>query len=415
MADSIMELRKLEQYITSILEEGDEISVEDNKQEKTETAATVPALPLELLTLDEPSRDPKSSALIQLPSTIYNANPDSAPHGTPQWKKDLSERKGHRVQLLHVGALELDILAKSRLLLHNATDKAEVCFELIQEKMGLAERMKKEYEQWASVCDYHTLDPDAAMGYGPQDDADAGASGYRQMQNAAKSSPPPNKQQLLRGPSSIIDLETYGLESQSDSGSAPPTPTHLTELSPSLLAAEESDIGDFGMDFSSSTDGDDSDDSDRTIRLTSSRQGDRAQRRFGSPVPSIDDDDAEMSDYESDDSDKTIGPREGGSGSSEEGALAAGYGDGDSEQAGVADAGTEDNGAGASAVAEMGMTATATATAEQNDEAANQTDYDDNDAEQPAIQQSQPEPQPQPTKSLIERGGRKVGVYGEEL
>lgn len=459
MVDSIMELRKLEQFITSILEEGDEISVDDSKQKKTETAATDPALALDLLTLGEPSRDPKSSALIQLHSTIYNANPDTAPPGTPQWKKDLSERKGHRVHLLHVGALELDILAKCLLHLYNVTVKAKECFQFIRDKKQLARRMKKEYEHWASSCEYiedtfmnmgkgkkiekkggdridhkgghdandhrgrrranalvsglqcepYTLNSNTARGYGHQDDADAGASGYHQMRIAAQSSsPPPNKQQLLRGPSSIIDLETYGLDSESESA----TPSHLTELSPSLFAAEETDIGDFGMESSSSSaESDDSDDSDRTIRLTSSREGDLARRRFGSPVPSIDDDDDEMSDYESDDSDKTIGPREGSSGSSEEGALAAG--DGDSEQGGGAHAGIEDDGAGGSEGGGMGMTATATA--EQNDEAANEIDDHDTDAEQPATQQPQAEAEPQPTKSLIDSAGRRVGVYGEEL
>ena len=63
---------------------------------------------------------------------------------TPQWKIDLSERKGHRINLLHVGDSEVDILAKALSYLYNVTSKANECVDFITKKRKLAEFTKKE-------------------------------------------------------------------------------------------------------------------------------------------------------------------------------------------------------------------------------------------------------------------------------
>ena len=194
---------------------------------------------------------------------------------TLQWKKELSERKGHRIHLLHVGDSEVDILAKALSYLYNVTSKADECVDFIEKKRKLAENMMKEYEHWADACesledtftktikgqksgkqgsghlDYNddndtderkrspraktppagsrdgpdTVAPDTVIGYGPPDDTNV--SGYNQLQLAALSShPPPLLNPQPRRQPSFIDLESYNL---STSQSATPIPGKVHE------------------------------------------------------------------------------------------------------------------------------------------------------------------------------------------
>lgn len=99
----------------------------------------------------EPSSDVSSSILLK-PSSLYDTKASTAPRGTPQWKIDLSERKGHRIEILHVGSRELDTLAKCLTLVHSATEKGEECMRAIIDRKDLAAEMQPEYEQWEECC-----------------------------------------------------------------------------------------------------------------------------------------------------------------------------------------------------------------------------------------------------------------------
>lgn len=99
---------------------------------------------------EEPSPDISSSILLE-PSTLNGFNPSPAPPGTPQWKIDLSERKGHRIQDLHVSPRELDILTRCLTLIHKATLKGEECMRVIVARKNLATEMEREYKQWEDV------------------------------------------------------------------------------------------------------------------------------------------------------------------------------------------------------------------------------------------------------------------------
>ena len=101
--------------------------------------------------VEEPSQDVSSSILLQ-PSSLHNIKPSLAPPGTPHWKIDLSERKGHPVHILHVGPRELDILAKCLTLVQKATLKGEECMRVIIEMKVLATEMEPEYNQWDEFC-----------------------------------------------------------------------------------------------------------------------------------------------------------------------------------------------------------------------------------------------------------------------
>ena len=411
-------------------------------------ATTIPALALALpyLTINEPSRAPESSSALQGRSTLYDTKPDTAPQGTPQWKIDLSERKGHRIHLLHVGDSELGILAKCLSYLYNVTSKADECFDFIIKKRGLAKHMKKEYEQWAGACGYrkdtftkaskgekstkkggtrleynhgsdfderkhrlsakaplsgsryvpYTLDPDTAMGYGPYNDADANASGYRQLQIAAQSSfPSPDAQQQLRQGPSIIDLEDYDLDSESDSRSATPTPTDQSSSPAASSLFHASDISmdspsDFRMASPSSSEDEGSQDSDRTVRRFSysTYEGEGARRGLGSPVP--------FADYDDDDMDEGYDDDAG----SEDSEITVGAGVGTLGAGGYATLGS----------ASRGMSTPTSTIAAQNDEAANNVTDDSHNTKHDTEH-----PTHQPQKSLRDRNGRRVGVYGEEL
>ena len=99
----------------------------------------------------EPAPDISSSILLQ-PGSLYHLKPSPAPPGTPNWKIDLSERKGHRIGLLHVGPRELDILTKCLALVHTAVEKGEKCVCAVLERNDLAVEMAKEYKQWDEIC-----------------------------------------------------------------------------------------------------------------------------------------------------------------------------------------------------------------------------------------------------------------------
>lgn len=103
------------------------------------------------ITVEEPSQDVSSSILLQ-PSSLHHIKPPPAPPGTPHWKIDLSERKGHPVHILHVGPRELDILAKCLTLVQKATLKGEECMRVIIEMKALATEMEPEYNQWDEFC-----------------------------------------------------------------------------------------------------------------------------------------------------------------------------------------------------------------------------------------------------------------------
>lgn len=95
----------------------------------------------------EPSPDTPSSMLLEQ-SALYRTKPTSAPPGTPKWKIDLSERKGHSIHILHVGPRELNILARCLTLVHKATEKGEECMRAVIAKKLLATEMEREYKQW---------------------------------------------------------------------------------------------------------------------------------------------------------------------------------------------------------------------------------------------------------------------------
>ena len=99
----------------------------------------------------DPAPDISSSILLQ-PGSLYHLKPSPAPPGTPNWKIDLSERKGHRIGLLHVGPRELDILAKCLALVRKAVEKGEECVCAVLERNDLAVEMAKEYRQWDEIC-----------------------------------------------------------------------------------------------------------------------------------------------------------------------------------------------------------------------------------------------------------------------
>lgn len=98
-----------------------------------------------------PSQDESSSILLQ-PSTLHQTKPSTAPPGTPKWKIDLSERKGHQIHNLHVGPEELHVLARCLLLVHSATRKGEECMRVIIKMKNLAAEMEQEYKQWDDFC-----------------------------------------------------------------------------------------------------------------------------------------------------------------------------------------------------------------------------------------------------------------------
>lgn len=101
--------------------------------------------------VEEPSRDFSCSNLLQR-SSYYGIKPSPASPGTPQWKIDLSERKGHPIRILHVGPRELEILAKCLPLVEKATQKGEKCLRAIVKMNALANEMEKEYKEWDEFC-----------------------------------------------------------------------------------------------------------------------------------------------------------------------------------------------------------------------------------------------------------------------
>ncbi len=100
---------------------------------------------------DEPSADTSSSILLQ-PSALYQTKLSSAPPGTPDWKIELSERKGHPIHILNVGSRELDLFAKCLTLVHTATQKGEECVRVIIAMQRLSTEMEAEYKQWNEFC-----------------------------------------------------------------------------------------------------------------------------------------------------------------------------------------------------------------------------------------------------------------------
>lgn len=100
---------------------------------------------------DEPSQDVSSSILFQH-SSLYDTKHSPAPNGTPRWKIDLSERKGHRIDILHVDPRELGIFEKCLTLVHSATERGEECMRTIMAMRDLAAGMAGEYEQWEECC-----------------------------------------------------------------------------------------------------------------------------------------------------------------------------------------------------------------------------------------------------------------------
>ena len=94
-----------------------------------------------------------TSSLVLLRSNLYNFEPDPAPPGTPQWKIDLEERKGHPIHMLHVGPAELQILAQCLPLVHAATSKGEECMRTIVRLRELTTEVEKDYKQWDEFCD----------------------------------------------------------------------------------------------------------------------------------------------------------------------------------------------------------------------------------------------------------------------
>lgn len=86
------------------------------------------------------------------PSALYLSNRSPAPPNTPRWKIDLSERKGHPINALHVGPQELDTLTKCLKLVHSATQKGEECMRDIINLHALATEMEAEYNQWDEFC-----------------------------------------------------------------------------------------------------------------------------------------------------------------------------------------------------------------------------------------------------------------------
>ena len=100
---------------------------------------------------EEHSLDSSSSLLLQ-PSGLHHNKRSPAPPGTPQWKIDLSDRKGHPIRILHVGPQELDILTKCLTLVHSATRKGEECMRVIIQNQALATEMEAEYKQWDEFC-----------------------------------------------------------------------------------------------------------------------------------------------------------------------------------------------------------------------------------------------------------------------
>ena len=472
MVEPLSELHTLEQFVASILAEKYEIFVDDSKQEEAETAAnpqdgvssgvkgpsaiaryadskpsfpvdatSLPALALALphLTLHEPSRDPALSSVLQERSTFYDTKPETAPQEAPQWKIDLSERKGHRINLLHVGDSEMDILAKCLSYLYNVEAKAKECFYFILEKRKLASDMKAMYQQWTGACELsegtftkvgkvgkgikkggdrlgyeyndddhtnewrqrlstrtppsgspyvpNTIDLDTAIGYAPSNDVDAYASGYHQLRIAAQSSfPSIYAQPQPRRQSSILDLENYDLD---DSRCATPTPTHHTGSSSSLFSLGDISISspsDFRMSSPSSSEDEGSDDSDRTIRRVDSAtyQGEGVRRWLGSPVPFADDDDMAEGDDGGEDPDSTVGAGELSS-------------DGAGAYPGIDEIGTVGSG--------TSTTFTTTAAAQTNN----------GTTDEHATHHPNPNTNTNVTKSLLTRNGRRLGIYGEEL
>ena len=482
MVEPLWELHTLERFLASILAEKYEIFVDDSKQEEAETAVnpqdgvpsgvkgpsaiarcadgklsfpvdatTLSALALALphLKLDEPSQDPAFSSVLQERSTFYDPKPEAAPQGTPQWKIDLSERKGHQISLLHVGDSELDILAKCLSYLYNVAGKAEECFDFIIEKKKLAKDTKKRYEELAGACELsegtftkvgkvgkstkkggdrleydiddhtnewrrrlspktppsgcpyvpNTIDLDTAIGYAPHNDVDAYASGYYQLRIAAQSSfPSLNAQPQPRRQSSILDLENYDLDSRSST----PTPTHHTGSSSSLFSLGDISISSpsgFKMSSPYSSDDEGSEDSDRTIRMVDSaaNEGEGIRRWLGSPVPfADDDDDMDEGNDGVEDSESMVG--------------ISGRG-GDGAQGAAAYPGIEENGNVGSGFG--GTSTTATTAAAQNDQAPNNETTDENDSN--ADEHPTHHPNTKVTKSLLDRNGRRLGIFGEEL
>lgn len=96
-------------------------------------------------------RDIPTSILTQ-PSSLYHIKPSPAPPGTPHWKIDLSERKGHPIRTLHVSPRELAVLAKCLTLVNTATLKGEECMRVIIQEQSLATEMEEEFDQWEDFC-----------------------------------------------------------------------------------------------------------------------------------------------------------------------------------------------------------------------------------------------------------------------
>ena len=103
------------------------------------------------ISAEEPSLNKPSPMLLQ-PSVLHQTKRSPAPANTPQWKIDLSDRKGHSINKLHVGPQELDILARCLTLVHSATQKGEECMRVIIQNQALATEMEAEYNQWDEFC-----------------------------------------------------------------------------------------------------------------------------------------------------------------------------------------------------------------------------------------------------------------------
>lgn len=101
----------------------------------------------------DPTPDFSSSILLEPSSLSHFHTPPAPPPGTPNWKVDLSTRKGHPLHILHVGPSELAILARCLQLVHKATLKGEECARVIAERHSLAEEMEVAFEQWEEVCE----------------------------------------------------------------------------------------------------------------------------------------------------------------------------------------------------------------------------------------------------------------------
>lgn len=106
---------------------------------------------LPYITAEEHSLEISSSMLLR-PSPLYVTNRAPAPPSTPQWKIDLSERKGHPINALHVGPQELDVLTECLKLVNSATQKGEECMRDIIHLQNLASEMAAEYAQWDDFC-----------------------------------------------------------------------------------------------------------------------------------------------------------------------------------------------------------------------------------------------------------------------